>query len=253
MARSAGGVVVGSGPNKVLALHGWFGHAHAWGPLVEWLDTDRFSYAFMDYRGYGARMGIAGQFTMDEIAADALTLATALGWERFAVVGHSMGGMAALRVAVEAPERVLKVLGINAVPPSGYPFNDEGWGFFSQAAGSEEVRRQILDLTTGRRLTPTFIRWLAAGSLAHSTPEAFAAYLTAWGRTDFAARAAALTQPVHQLVGEHDPAVGEALVRGSTLRTLPHGTVETLANAGHYPMFEVPVALATAMERFLGG
>ena len=57
---------------------------------------------------------------------------------------------------------------------------------------------------------------------------------------------------MHQLVGEHDPAVGEALVRGSTARTLPQTTVEVLANCGHYPMFEVPVALATAMERFLG-
>lgn len=252
MSERSGGVVVGSGPVKVLALHGWFGHARAWGPLVESLDTDRFSYAFLDYRGYGHRQDVAGAYTMDEIAADALTLADALGWAQFAVVGHSMGGMAALRVAVEAPERVTKVLGLNAVPPSGYPFNDEGWAFFSQAADSEEVRFNILDLTTGRRLTPVFLRRLTAGSLSHSTPAAFAGYLNAWGRTDFAQRAASLRMPVHQLVGEHDPAVSEALVRGSTLRTIPHGTVETLSNCGHYPMFEVPVALATAMERFLG-
>ena len=166
MSENAGAMILGAGPHKVLVLHGWFGHARAWGPLLDSLDTERFTYAFMDYRGYGARKDQTGAYTMDEIAADAIHLVDALGWGRFSVVGHSMGGMAALRVAVEAPQRVDRVLGINAVPPSGYPFNDEGWGFFSQATGSADVRYAILDLTTGKRLTPVFLHKLTAGSWA---------------------------------------------------------------------------------------
>lgn len=244
--------VVGGGATRVIALHGWFGHAGAWGPLVDAIDPERYSYAFLDYRGYGRSKAMTGRFTVDEIASDALSLADELGWERFSVVGHSMGGMAALRTLVEAPDRVARVVGINPIPASGYPFDEASWGFFSQAAGSAEVRSAILDLTTGKRLSPWFIRRLTASSLENSTVEAFSAYLTVWGRSDFHQRLSGLDHPIHLIVGEHDPAVTVGLLEATAQKHSPQATIETLSNAGHYPMFETPVALATALERALG-
>ena len=242
----------GHGPNKVLALHGWFGHAGAWGPLVDAIDPDRFTYAFVDYRGYGQNKGIAGAHTVDEIAQDAIAAAHALGWERYAVVGHSMGGMFAQKVAALDPSRVSAIVGLCAVPASGYPFDEGSWAFFDSAAHSPEARAAILDLTTGKRLSPYFIQALRDSSLAHSTVEAFAAALRAWGRTDFSGELAGLTLPVHILVGEHDPAVGVALLANTTQRHLPQAQVELIPNAGHYPMFEVPVYLASRLEALLG-
>ena len=67
--------IIGSGPHKVICLNGWFGHARGWGPLLHSLDQQHFSYAFMDYRGYGARRGSGGPYTMAQIAQDALALA----------------------------------------------------------------------------------------------------------------------------------------------------------------------------------
>ena len=52
-------------------------------------------------------------------------------------------------------------------------------------------------------------------------------------------------------MGEHDPALGEAPTRATYLASYPNAQLEVLANAGHYPMFETPVAMAASMERFL--
>ena len=58
--------------------------------------------------------------------------------------------------------------------------------------------------------------------------------------------------PVKVIVGEHDPALSAQVMEQTYLALLPNAELEVLANAGHYPMFETPVALATAMEEFLG-
>ena len=44
-------LLVGDGAHKVIALHGWFGHANGWGPFAQQLDGKAFGYAFMDCRG----------------------------------------------------------------------------------------------------------------------------------------------------------------------------------------------------------
>lgn len=100
----------------MLTLHGWFGSATAWGAVPGLVDGDRFTWAFLDARGYGSRRGETGDWSIAEVAADALAAADALGWEDFAVVGHSMGGSAAQRVLVDGGDRVTALVGISPVP-----------------------------------------------------------------------------------------------------------------------------------------
>jgi pimeloyl-ACP methyl ester carboxylesterase len=49
----------------------------------------------------------------------------------------------------------------------------------------------------------------------------------------------------------HDPALSAQVMEQAYLVLLPNAELEVPANAGHSPMFETPVALATAMEEFL--
>lgn len=243
--------IIGSGPNKLICLNGWFGHARGWGPLLHSLDTRHFSYAFMDYRGYGARRGSGGPYTIARIAQDVLALADHLGWAQFGLIGHSMGGSAIQHVLADAPQRVRALVGITPVPASGVPFEDSGWDFFSSAAADVAVRRAIIDMTTGQRLTGVWLDAMARASVAHSDVEAFGAYLEAWAHTRFVERIQGQTLPVLVVAGEHDPALGPATCRDTWLRHYPNARLEVLANAGHYPMDETPVMLATVIEKFL--
>jgi len=244
-------LVIGDGPRKVIALHGWFGHARGWGPFAQHLNAQDFSVAFMDYRGYGQRRGSGGPYTMAQIAQDTLALADQLGWARFALVGHSMGGMAIQHVMADAPERVQALVGITPVPASGVPFDDAGWTFFSSAAREPAARRGIIDLTTGNRLTGTWLDTMVQASLAQSDPEAVDGYLTAWAKTDFLRRVQGSATPVLVIAGQHDPALGEATCRATWLTHYPQAELQVMANAGHYPMEETPIALVSAVEDFL--
>ena len=244
-------VLTGQGPVKVIALHGWFGSARGWGMLPELVDPDAYSWAFLDYRGYGDRRDEAGEHTVPEIAADALQLADELGWERFALVGHSMGGSAVLRVYADAPDRVSAVIGISPVPASGVPFDDDSWALFDGAAQADANRYAIIDFTTGNRQSKTWIDRMVAFSVANSTREAFGAYLPSWAKYDFSAELPAPSVPVKAIAGEHDPALGPDTMRATWLAQLPGCELDVQANAGHYPMYEAPVATMTSIEKTL--
>ena len=123
-------LTIGSGDRHVMALHGWFGSARGWGSLPEYLDGSACTYVF----------------------PDALALADELGWDRFAMVGHSMSGKAVQHAVLQAPGRVTRLVALNPVPATGVPFDDDGWALFSGAASARENRAAIITMTTGRRM-----------------------------------------------------------------------------------------------------
>lgn len=244
-------VVVGSGEHPVVALHGWFGSARGWGALPDYLDGSRFTYAFMDCRGYGGSRDVAGSYTVAEVAGDVIALADELGWSDFSLIGHSMSGKYVQRVLVDAPQRVRRLIGISPVMAGAFPWDDDSWALFDGAADSRDNRYAIIDFTTGNRLTATFVNAVTQHSLDHSTRDAFAAYLQAWGKEDFAGEVKGDAAPVKLIVGEHDPALGAGTMEQLVMPSYPDAELEVLANAGHYSMFETPVALATSIEEFL--
>ena len=246
-------VSIGSGDRHVLAVHGWFGSAQGWGSLPDFLDRSTYTYAFMDLRGYGARQEVAGEFTMEEAAADAIALAGELGWDRFSVIGHSMGAKVAHQMLLQAPDRLDKLVGLNPVPPGAVPMDEQGWELFSGAAANAGNRAAIIDFTTGSKLTATFINHVVRHSLENSNQAAFAAYLHAWAKTDFSGKVQPDTStPVKVIVGVNDPALSADVMEKTWLVCFPEAEMTILPDSGHYPMFESPVSLATSIEEFLG-
>lgn len=243
--------VIGSGPIKVLLLHGWFGDHTIWSQAATWFDRERFCYALPDYRGYGASKAVAGAHTIREIAADALALADHLGWQRFSIVGHSMGGMAAQRVAVDAPERVLSLVGVTPVPASGVPMPPEVAAVFARVATDDTAARNVIAGSLGRRLSPALTEHILAFTRRTATSAAMAGYGLAFTQTDFSAEARHLKTPMLVLVGEHDGGVSPDFVASSFPVLYPHAQIETLMNSGHYPMLEVAPWLVTLIEGYV--
>ncbi|MBW5485061.1 alpha/beta fold hydrolase [Streptomyces bambusae] len=243
---------IGTGPVRVIVLHDWFGTSAHWGSVLDHFDPERFSYAFLDYRGYGERREVPGRYTLPEIADDVLALADELGWDTFCLVGHSMGGKAIQQVLARAPERVERLVGLAPVPAAPYEMDDDTRALFYGAAEDPEKRRVILDLVTGHRASGHWLDGMVAHSLEISLPEAFAAYLASWQQLDLSAAVKGSTVPVLVLVGEYDLALTAEVMQATWKVWYPDCRVHTLPGSGHYPPHETPVAFVTEVEAFLG-
>ncbi|HEY2796110.1 MAG TPA: alpha/beta hydrolase [Micromonosporaceae bacterium] len=243
--------VHGTGEHRVLALHGWFGDRTAFRAITPHLDESAFTYVIPDCRGYGAAKDADGEFSTDEVAADAIALADHLGWDTFSVIGHSMGGKAAQRVVTLAPERVRKLVGISPVPASGVPFDADTAAFFAGAATDPAIRRAIIDRSTGNRLPGRWLDGMVEQSLACANTAAFAAYLPHWSADDFHELVDGAEVPALGIVGAHDPDLSADAMNATWMKWFPRAELCVLADAGHYAMDETPLALVSVVEGFL--
>ncbi|MEU9717741.1 alpha/beta hydrolase [Streptomyces sp. NPDC047976] len=244
---------IGTGPVRVIVLHDWFGTSANWGSVLDYLDPQGFSYAFLDYRGYGERRDVPGRYGLPEIADDVLALADELGWDTFSLLGHSMGGKAAQQVLARAPERVEKLIGLTPVPAGPYPMDEATHALFYGAAEDPANRRTILDLVTGNRASRHWLERMVGHSLDVSRPEAFAGYLADWQTRDLSSEIKGSTVPVLVLVGEYDLALTAEVMRATWQASYPNCRIVTIPGAGHYPPHETPVAFVTEVEAFLRG
>lgn len=242
----------GHGLRKVMVFGGAFGHPADWHAFCAGLDPAAATWVFFDYRGYGRARDVAGDYHFEEAAADALELAAALGWGRFSLVGHSMGGVAIQRVLLAAPPgRIERMVAITAVPACGSRMDEQRLGMFDKAAHDLAQRQFILDFSTGKRLPATWLRRQAMESAASTLPLAFSGYLRDWGTVDFSERVMGNPVPVQVVVGAHDPSLTQELMERTWLSWYPNATLEVLGGSGHYPMHETPLALAAAVGNYL--
>jgi pimeloyl-ACP methyl ester carboxylesterase len=103
----------GGSPPLVL-LHGLSANAHCFGGLIGAGLSPSFRVIAPDLRGRGKTDKPATGYTMADHARDVLSLLDALGLERVVLAGHSFGGYLAIYIAARFPERVEKLIVIDA-------------------------------------------------------------------------------------------------------------------------------------------
>lgn len=101
----------------ILCLHGFPECWYSWRRQLEAL-SGRFLVAAPDLRGYGETDKPAAGYELANLAADAAALIPALGRERAVLAGHDWGGLIAYATAARHPERVERLVVLNAPHPA---------------------------------------------------------------------------------------------------------------------------------------
>jgi 3-oxoadipate enol-lactonase len=91
-----------------------------WAPQMPDL-LDHFQVLRYDTRGHGASGVAAGDYTLDQFGQDVLGLADRLGLAKFAFCGLSMGGAVGQWLAINAPQRLTRLVLANTSPKFGTP------------------------------------------------------------------------------------------------------------------------------------
>ena len=241
----------------VLLLMGLGGEHHAWDLMRPEL-ARRHRLVLLDNRDAGASDEARGAYGLDDMASDALGVMDALGIDRFHVVGASMGGAIAQRLALQAPTRVATL-----VLCSTWGRTDpilatilESWRLMAERLSPEALLRAQTPWAFTYRFfqhpSPEVRAWqeaLAARGVLKSVP-AYQRQVDACLAHDALDLVPLLRTPALVLVGEDDILTPPRYAR-ALAAALPGGEVMLVPATGHALFLETPKPCTERILRFL--
>lgn len=187
----------------------------------------------LDHRGHGGSPAPAGPYTIDDLGQDVVAALDALGIERAAFCGISLGGMVAMWVAAHHPARTTSLVLACTAPQLGPA---EAWYERAQrarATGTSALLDGIYErwFPTEVRAEHPELRAEVASMLDSTDPEGYASCCEAIATMDLAADLPRIQAPTLVIAGAEDPVTPPAteLVLAEALRA---GLV-VLRGAGH--------------------
>ena len=253
----------GVGGRPLLVVHGFYAQASDFAAFFERLAAEGWHVVVPDLRGHGSSGGPDEEsaYSLDIFAADVIGVADAVGFDRFVVLGHSMGGMITQLLVLANPDRV-----------AGLILMDTGHGAFDVdpalvELGVEVARTQGMDAVADVMaamdddpLTTDAYRRLVAEdpsqavrsdrNVRATSAAMFASMLqqipVAPDRLD---ALASVSAPTLVVVGEEDLPFLDASRRMAEV--IPGARLAVLAGGGHSPQFEAPEAWWAAVSGFL--
>lgn len=200
----------------------------------------------VDLPGSGDANSDPGPYTVERFATGLEELIEILGVAPAVVVGHSMGGKVALRLAVDAPHVVRALVLIAPVPPGAAGFSPKGEAGLRATAGDPVAVRDWLARTLADASSPALDD--LCGVAARTPREAALESFESWSHTDFAEEARRIEAPTLVIAPEYD--APEKCER-DVAALLPNAKCAVLPQAAHYAIVERPQELAEMLNEFL--
>jgi non-heme chloroperoxidase len=232
----------GQGAPCYLLIHGWTVSGAIWDPILERWPATAGRVLAPDQRGTGFSSKPRDGYTLDAYAGDMVALIDQLGLSDVVLVGHSMGGTIAQRVALERPAALRSLVLVSPVPASGVPLDEPTIAFFRSLGGTREGAEQVLSMVMARRPDEASFERMVR-DVATVCSEAFLGGFDSWRTASFAERLPALKVPTLVLGGTDEQPLTPDFIKSAVVDKIAGAKFELLQGSGHYPQYEVPEAL----------
>lgn len=245
-------VITGREGGPVVVLSNSLGSTHRmWDAQIGAL-ADRFRVVRYDTRGHGHSPVPDGPYTIDDLADDVIALLDRLGVERAHLVGLSLGGMTAMRVAARNPERVdrLAVLCTAAHLPPATAWEERAAMVRAQGAGA------VAAAVVQRWYTPQYlaahpgVRAESEAMVAATPAQGYAGCCEAIAALDLRDDLAAIIAPTLAIAGADDPATPPAKL-DEIAAGVKHGRLLVVSDAAHLANAEQPEVITPALIEHL--
>ena len=217
-----------------------------WDPQVPAL-AERYRVVTYDTRGHGTSPAPAGPYALDDLVDDLVALLDEVGAARAHVVGLSLGGMTAMRLAARHPERVDR-LALLCTSAKADP-----QGFLDRAAAARSGgTAPLAPAVVGRWLTPAFAAEhpeLVArleGMIAAADDEGYAACCEVVAALDLRADLGRISAATLVVAGRDDPALPPEHQR-LIAEGIPGAELLTVAPAAHLANLERTLEVTGAL------
>ena len=236
----------GSGPEPLMFIHGYTGSCQNWSETLPRLPGRYRAYA-LDLRGAGESEKPASGYGPGVYAEDIHAATRELGLDTFTLIGHSMGGLTGMQLAVSHPERLRRLV-LVAPAPSGGLTMDPAWRTYAKSIRSNrEVRRQLARTFQVRPLSDAHIESFIDEDL--KWPEA--AYDEAWqAMVDIrlADAIARIQVPTLMVVGDRDALRAANLADG---QRIPNCALHVFYRVGHMIQYDVADEFVALIDDFM--
>jgi len=234
----------------IMLAHPLGAHSEVWAAQVDALSA-RHRLLSYDLRGHGQTAVPDGPYDVAQLAADAAALLDALGIDRVAFVGASLGSLVGLALAMAHPERVDRLVVLGSNPRFG-PASalDE-----RAAVVAEHGVAAVVGATLERWLTPAFharypeVVESIRDMLLAAHDVGYIGALAAVRDADFSAPELPIGAPTLVLTGREDPTAPPAAAE-SLARAIPGATLTLIAGA-HLANVEDPDTFNTRVLAFV--
>jgi 3-oxoadipate enol-lactonase len=212
----------------------------------------KYRILLYDKRGHGLSDAPAGPYSIDDHVDDLLALLDHYRLERIALVGLSVGGMIAQRLAIRVPGRVsalvLSCTGARLGTVESWAARMAAVKEGGLAAIADGVLKLCFSEAFHRERADEFAGW--RNMLVRAPMDGYVATCATLRDADLRADAARIAMPVLCVAGDKDGSTPPALVKG-TADLIPGARFALIEGAGHIPCVEKPGEFARLVENHL--